>query len=248
MKLSLQLYSVRNEIKQYGLKEVLAAAKKAGFDAVEPAGYYDLGAAGLKKELDAAGLSVTSAHISYKAVTEETQQVIDDMKALGATDVVIPWLSADMLKDQFDELAEKLCDAQKVLKKSGLRLGYHNHAQEFEGGADYVKKFLENVDGLLSEPDIFWLAVAGKLPIDYVKSIESKLMTIHLKELGKGGKAEPNPVLGQGVSQTAQCIAFAAEKKLPYIVLEFEGASLPYEQYLCKCAEFIRAELKRCEK
>ena len=248
MKLSLQLYSVRNEIKQYGLKEVLAVVKRAGFDAVESAGYYDLGAAGLRKELDAVGLSVTSAHISYKDVTEDTRQVVEDMKALGATDVVIPYLSTDILKNQFDEFAQKFDKAQKVLRKSGMRLGYHNHAQEFEGGADYVKKFLESVDGLLSEPDIFWLAVAGKSPIDYVKSLESKLMTIHLKELGKGRKTEPNPVLGQGVSQTAECIAFAVEKKLPYIVLEFEGASLPYEQYLRECAEFIKAELRKNEK
>ena len=245
MKLSLQLYSVRNEIKQYGLKTVLAAVKKAGFDAVEPAGYYDLGAAGLKKELDAVGLSVTSAHISYKAIAEDTQQVIDDMKTLGFTDAVIPGIFGEGLVNEFDDIVKNLNTAQKLLKAAGMRLGYHNHAHEYANGNDYVKKLMENVDGLWAEPDIFWLAVAGKSPIEYVKSIENKLITIHLKELGKGGKEEPNPVLGQGVSQTAECIKFAVDKKLPYLVLEFEGASLPYDEYLSKCAEFIKSELKK---
>ena len=245
MKLSLQLYSVRKEIADYGLKKVLSAVKKAGFDAVEPAGYYDLGAAGLKKELDAAGLAVTSAHIQYKAIAENTQQVVEDMKILDFTDAVIPGIWGDGLKKEFDDIVKNLNAAQKIFAKNGIRLGYHNHAHEYEGGNDYVKKLIESVDGMCAEPDIFWLAVAGKSPIDYVKSIENKLITIHLKELSPSKELTPNPVLGQGVSQTAECIKFAAEKKLPYIVLEFEGASLPYDEYLCKCAEFIKSELKK---
>lgn len=248
MKISLQLYSVRAEVEKYGLETVLSAVKAAGFDSVEPAGYYDLGAEGLKKLLDKVGLSVTSAHISNKEITGNTEQVIKDMKTLGFTDAVIPWASAEMLNDDFDAFVEKVRVAQKTLEKNGMKLGYHNHSHEFENGNDYVKKLLDNVDGLFAEPDIFWLANAGKTPIEYVKSIENRLMAIHLKELSSGGVKEPNPVLGQGVSQTAQCIEFAVEKGIPYVVLEFEGLDMPYDEYLKKCADFIKQEVKKAEK
>ena len=245
MKLSLQLYSVRNEIENHGLKTVLKAVKAAGFDAVETAGYYDLGAAGLKKELDAVGLSVTSAHIQYADITERTEQVIDDMRTLGFTDAVIPWTSGETLKNEFPEFVAKVSAAQKTLAKAGMRLGYHNHSQEFESGSDYLEKMTDEIDGLWLEPDIFWLAVSGKEPAKYVAAHKNKLMAIHLKELSVGGKSEPNPVLGGGVSQTAQCIAFAREINLPYIVLEFEGVAEPYEKYLTECAKFIKGELNK---
>ncbi len=244
MKLSLQLYSVRREVEKYGLKEVLQTVKKSGFDAVEPAGYYDLGAAGLKKLLDEVGLSVTSAHIPYTDITEKTDSVIADMKTLGFTDVAIPWTGLDTLRDNMPEFAEKVSAAVKKFAANGIRLSYHNHAHEFEG-ADYLEKMTDEIDGLMLEPDIFWLAVAGRKPAEYVKRFKDKLMTIHLKELSKDGKEAPNPVLGGGVSQTAECIKFAREIGLDYVVLEFEGLDMPYGEYLTKCAQFIKGELNK---
>ncbi len=244
MKLSLQLYSVRREVEKYGLKEVLEAVKKSGFDAVEPAGFYDLGAAGLKKLLDEIGLSVTSAHVPYKSITEDTESVISDMKTLGFTDVAIPWTSLETLRDDMPGFTEKVSAAVRKFEQNGMRLGYHNHAQEFDG-ADYLEKMTCEIDGLWLEPDIFWLAVAGKKPAEYVKRFKDKLMTIHLKELSDSGKDAPNPVLGDGVSQTAECIKFAREIGLTYLVLEFEGLSMPYDEYLTKCAKFIKGELNK---
>ena len=52
----IQLYSVREEIKNYGLETVLDVIKASGFDCVEFAGFYDRTPAEIKKLLDDRGL------------------------------------------------------------------------------------------------------------------------------------------------------------------------------------------------
>ena len=239
MKLSLQLYSVRDEIKTHGLKEVLTTVKNSGFDAVETAGYYDLGAAGLKKLLDEVGLSVTSAHVSYKDISEDAERVIGDVRALGISDAIIAWVGPDVFENGYDWLIANIARAQEIFAANGMRLAYHNHEHETEK-EDYLKKMTDAVDGLMLEPDIFWLAFTGGKPAEYIKRFKNKLMTLHLKELLSEGVRKPNPVLGQGISQTEECVKFAREINLPYVVLEYEGLDMPYADYLKACADFIR--------
>ena len=66
----IQLYSVKDEIKEYGLDTVLAEIKAAGYDSVEFAGFYDLTPAEMKATLEKHGLNGVSAHMSAKAVIE----------------------------------------------------------------------------------------------------------------------------------------------------------------------------------
>ena len=63
MKLGVQLYSVREQIKEKGLDEVLAMIRRAGYDCVEFAGFYGLKPEEVKDLLKKHGLDGVSAHI-----------------------------------------------------------------------------------------------------------------------------------------------------------------------------------------
>lgn len=244
MILSLQLYSVREEIKRHGLGKVLSCVKAAGFDGVETAGDYGLGAKGLKKELGKAGLIVTGAHIPYNDIVCKTDAVIEDMRVLEFSDAVIPWISREDLSENMRDIAEKTVAAVKKFGKNGFRLGYHNHKHEFDGG-DFTEKYLSAVDGLMFEPDICWLSAAGLVPEEYAARYKGRIIAVHLKELG--ADESENPVLGQGRAHVAECIRFAAEIGLKYVVAEFECADMPYTEYMEKSVAFIKSELSKLQ-
>ena len=71
MKIGVQLYSVREQIKEKGLDEVLAMIRRAGYDCVEFAGFYGLSVDEVKNLLKKHGLDGVSAHISPDAIEEQ---------------------------------------------------------------------------------------------------------------------------------------------------------------------------------
>ena len=67
--LGLQLYSLRDMVKDDGIEKVLKVVAKMGYNSLETAGYndgrfYGKGAAELKKMVDDLGMKLTSSHLS----------------------------------------------------------------------------------------------------------------------------------------------------------------------------------------
>ena len=119
----IQLYSVREEVKQYGVPAVLDVVKKSGFDCVEFAGFYGYTPEEMKKMLDERGLKGVSAHIRLDQI-EENLPYID---AIGIKNVYVPWLSYEDLSENIGLTAEKIKAVKKMLDERGVVFGYHNH-------------------------------------------------------------------------------------------------------------------------
>ncbi len=158
---------------------------------------------------------------------------------LGYKDIVIPLLPLDGLRSK--SVRAELAEICAFFTDNGYRVGYHNHAHEFTDGADHVKELLDTIPSLMFEPDIFWLAAAGKEPVKYLRAYARRLLTVHLKELNQGGKDAFNPYFGQGMSNVRGCLDIAKELGLEYVVIEFERLDVPWQEYLEKAAEFINA-------
>lgn len=234
MIVSVQLYSLRDPIEREGLETVLATVKKSGFDGVETAGLYGKTPEELRAIFDKAGLTVTSMHVGLNDMAAP-ETLAKTAKTLGATDLVVA--HSDAKPERVDELSA----AVKALK--GFRVGYHNHAHEFEPqNAEFLDKLLAS-DAYL-EPDIFWLKVAGIEPIEFLKAHAKKIQAIHLKELSPEGWEAANPVAGQGVSGCKAAVEFAAAQGHRFIVLEVEKFAIPYGRYLEETARFIKDIVK----
>ena len=157
MKFAVQLYSLREYIAENGLESALKIVSDAGFEGVEFAGFYGMKAEEIAALLEKYGLIAVSAHVGNDAFSAE----LPTLKALAVSAAVIPWIGFNRGADEQAEF-EKTRRTLALARENGMTLGYHNHAHEFENGADYVKKTAEEVPGIKLELDVFWLAVAGK--------------------------------------------------------------------------------------
>ena len=66
--IGIQLFSVREEIKEYGLDAVLSALKEAGCTAVEFAGFYSYSVDEIKAMLEETGLEMLSDHVPFAVI------------------------------------------------------------------------------------------------------------------------------------------------------------------------------------
>ena len=249
MKISVQLYSLREEINKEGFGAVLSGLKAADIDGVETvADNYGLAPQKFAALLNKYGLCATGSHTGLAGLKNRAA-TLERSKALGIKSHIIPWLSPEELKAEFPGktgnggkpgLLAGINAEIAFYNASGITIGYHNHAHEFDGGADYIADLLNGAPGLKFEPDIFWLAAAGKSATAYIKPYAKRLIAIHLKELAKGGIKEPNPFFGEGASEIKQCVALAKKLKLECVVIEMEGIAVPWRDYVAKAAEYIR--------
>lgn len=234
MKTGVQLYSLRNYIKDNGLESALEIIADAGFDGVEFAGFYDKTADEIKSMLDKYSLTAFSAHIG----TEKMQAELPTALQLGISNIVVPWKALDNAAE-FDKAVAELPRIAAELREQGVALGYHNHAHEFKDGADKVTELAARVDGLTWEPDVFWLAVAGVDACEFIQKHSDKITLVHIKELGENSEAV-NPVAGEGRARLKDVLEKCKQIGAEWAVLEIEKTDLPIADYLKRCCAFMR--------
>ena len=193
-KISIQLYTLRS-ILETDLEGTLDALADIGYRKVELAGTYGRTAEELAKILRRYRLSSTSAHVG---IDGDLNKVVADAKALRNTYVVVPYVNLPTIAE-WVSFTERLDAASKVLRKAGLRLGYHNHAHEFqvlEGKRPYdvITKGTSSRDVHL-EVDLYWAVTGGVDPVDVFRRNFPRVRQYHVKDrkpdggfadLGKG--------------------------------------------------------------
>lgn len=239
MKYAVQLYSLRERVEKNGADEAIRQVAAAGYDGVEFAGFYGKTPEEMKALLKECGLVGVSAHIRPEAV-EENLPYID---ALGIKRVFIPWVSTEDFTspEKYAALIENVKKAKSLLAARGVELGYHNHAHEFENGADYLGKILADADGLTAELDVFWATVAGLDAVKKMRELNGKLSFVHIKEAAKeNARAAAQPVVGEGAVNMPEVFAEAKRQGIEWAVLEVEKFPCGEEEYLRRSLENMK--------
>ena len=238
MKLGVQLYSLRNQIKELGVEEVLKMVAKAGYSCVEFAGFYGLTPKEMKALLDKYHLEGISAHIKIDEIIPQ----LDYIDEIGIKSVYIPWMSGDDLKNNMDALVEQIKTVKKELDKRGVVFGYHNHDQEYKNGEDLVKQLLDKTEGFYSEIDTYWVKMAGLDPVEKMKEYGDRLKCLHIKELKTVGvKTDPNPVVGVGCVGFKDLFDLGNKMGIQLAILEVEG-------FPCEPAEYLKRSYENMKK
>ena len=238
MKLGVQLYSLRNQIKELGVEEVLKMVAKAGYSCVEFAGFYGLTPKEMKALLDKYHLEGISAHIKIDEIIPQ----LDYIDEIGIKSVYIPWMSGDDLKNNMDALVEQIKTVKKELDKRGVVFGYHNHDQEYKNGEDLVKQLLDKTEGFYSEIDTYWVKMAGLDPVEKMKEYGDRLKCLHIKELKTVGvKTDPNPVVGEGCVGFKEIFDLGNKMGIQLAILEVEG-------FPCEPAEYLKRSYENMKK
>ena len=209
--MGLQLYSLRDYVKENGIQQTLELVAKMGFKNLECAGYndgnvYGVAAKEVKKMVDDLGMKMTSSHAG-QAFSKDTEakvmawwdEAIDAHNELGVRYIVQPWMPVNE-QTTLDDL-KMYCDyfnsvGYKAASNS-IAFGYHNHDFEFRkiDGQIIYNFLLENTskNHVLFQADVYWIAQGGYDPIDYMRKYSDQIRLLHIKdekEIGASGQMD----------------------------------------------------------
>ena len=225
--ISVQLYTLRDASAK-DFVDVLKKVASYGYSGVEFAGLNGHEAKEIRKVIDDLGLKGSSMH-NNMPTKENVNEIIDTAKTLGCPYVVHPWCAAETLVsvESSREFGEKLHAASQLLKGQGIKLGFHNHDQEFAnrpGGKYAFDILMESAPEMIAEIDTYWAAVGGADVPDVVAKYKKKLPLLHIKD-GPMVKGQPNTAVGDGKMEWDSVVAAADQNVLEWLVVELDSAA-----------------------
>lgn len=221
--IGIQLYSLKRETAK-DFPGTLKALATMGYDGVEFASYGGIAAPTMKAHLDNLGLKVAGSHANITVLTTELNQEIDYNLLLGNRNMVCSWSDCKTEAD-FLKLAEQLTHVGERLRDVGMTLSYHNHAHEFvdlggQCGMDILQKHVD--PALLSfEIDLYWVKHAELDPLDYVKTLGTRVSMLHCKDMNDEPDQKSTEV-GSGLIDFAPIVFHAQTVGTQWLIVEQE--------------------------
>ena len=243
--IGLELYSVRNELKQ-DLKGTVTAVAKMGYQCVEFfSPYFDWTPAYAKevrKLLDDLGITCSSTHNSFKSFEPSNlPKAIELNSILGCKHVVMASAGKVEGLDGWKKVADRLNEAAAKMKSAKLRAGFHNHQVEFTPiqGARPIEVLAKNtVKDVMLQLDVGTCIQAGSDPVAWIKKNPGRINCIHLKDYSKDPTKGYKVLFGEGSANWKE-IFKAAESKggVEYYLIEQEGSAYPPIETVKRCLE-----------
>jgi sugar phosphate isomerase/epimerase len=230
--IGLQIYSVRNELKE-DLEGTLKQIAKIGYKWLELADYdngkfYDKSPAEFKKLTDDLGMEIISSHtgVEIKGVDMSNAEKLADAHAeLGLKYVIKPWLIEErrVSADSYKKVAEELNKIGEVMKSRELKFGYHNHDFEFknvEGQIPYDILLNETDKELVTfEIDLYWIKKAGKDAVEYFKEYPGRFELYHIKDMDNTEESYFTEI-GTGIINFRELFAYKDLAGMKYFFVE----------------------------
>jgi len=233
-KLSVQLYTVRNEI----AKDIVGTLKRVadiGFKYVETAFWPEaVNMQTAAEYIKKAGLKVSSAHIELPQ-GDKRRDMLLAATVYGCTKMIWHGWPEDKRYSSLEgtrELISIYNESGKFAKDHGLEFGIHNHWWEYRnkvGGKFVYEVLLEELNSdIFFEVDTYWVKVAGQDPAKIVQRLGSRALMLHIKDgpakwddsLPKDNP-EPMTAVGRG-TQDFPSIVKAAGSHTQWMVVEMD--------------------------
>ena len=242
--IGLQLFAVRQDCEK-DLPGTLDKVAEMGYEGVDFAGYYDYGAAELRKLLDERDLKCCGTHIGVDTLKDDQlPATVEFALTLGNRYLIVPGLPPEWRdsRDAWRRTAEFFSAVAEKVKPHGLRTGYHNHGVEFEpidGEIPWVTLGENTTDDVILQMDNGNCAYGGGDPIAMLERFPGRSVTVHLKEY-----PSPNDeaIIGEGDCPWARtfdlCEGIGATEW--YIVEQCSPVLTPLE-CVAKCLRNLRA-------
>ena len=230
--LGLQLYTLRDTIPN-DPKGVLQKVASFGYKELETYGYnngkiFGMEFAEFGKYVKSLGMKVTSGHYGWDIVRGNWEKAVTDAKSIGQSFMVVPWIAQEERGsiESFKKLCGELNKAGEICNKHGIRLGYHNHAFEFEqvdGQIPYDVMLAElDPKKVGMEMDIFWVVNAGLDPIKYFEKHQGRFEQWHVKDMSKEDRNR-NADVGTGTIDWKAIFAKAKQSGMKHYYVEQES-------------------------
>lgn len=219
---ALQLYTVREDLAG-DRADILRRIAGFGYGAVEP---YDVitDPAGLRADLDAAGLTVCSVHA--RPFGDQAAAVFSGTATVGADTVIVPYMPPERFADAdgVAGLARELNDIAPRAAGHGLRLGYHNHDHELSsliGGRPALEVLADLLDpAVILEVDTYWAAVGGQQVPGLLGRLGERVRYLHVKD-GPVTRDDPMTPVGSGRMPVADILAASPSAEWHIVELDY---------------------------
>lgn len=179
---TLQLFSVRDAMEQ-DVRQALKSVASLGFARVEFAGFYGVPAQEIRDWLAENELSVFGSHMPCDTIEDDFDAIVQYHHTIGCERITINRNQLFSL-EAIDAFVRQVNHLRPRLLDEGIRLGFHNHRQEFEANADgsiAYPHILERTK-LDLQLDVLWAKVAGHDPVAQIEAFGDRLKSIHLKD------------------------------------------------------------------
>lgn len=214
--MSVQLYSAREligtpELFAKNHEYVLYRLAQMGYTGVEAASYNNGTFSGLapsefRKEIEKAGLKITSSHTARVLSKEELangdftkalewwDECIAAHKAAGIPTVVMSYSAPLQNEAELKTMAAYLNAIGEKCNAVGIKFGYHSHSHEFKevAGTTMMDYYISNTkaENVFYQMDVYWAVMAGVSPVEYMKKYPGRFYMLHIKdkhEIGQSG-------------------------------------------------------------
>ncbi len=247
--ISLQLYTLR-DMSEKDFPGVIRAVGDIGYFGVEPAGFYGLHPAELRRMVEDQGMVVSSSHGPW-ATPDNLPEVIDTAAALGVDLVSSGFGQKDFAdRDAIRRTADRVNAMHETLSEAGLTLFLHNHWWEFEaleepGGAGPRLKydlFAELCSKVSFEIDTYWAANFGANdPAAVVERYAARTPLLHIKD-GPLVRDAPMVAVGKGKMPTRKVIEAADKDVLRWVVVELDQCATDMLQAVRESYDWLTRE------
>lgn len=164
----------------------------------------------IKKWLKETGLEVVSIH------AEPTEEIVKKIAELGGKAVI--WAGTPFCnKAEAVEVAHKLDEMAEMAEPYGIKIGYHNHSQEFfmDEGKTLLEHLLDNSTKCYSQLDCGWAQNGGCYPPSFIRRYKNRFIAIHVKENSKVQGPGPRPASRHAAEEAGHANPFANIKEMP---------------------------------
>lgn len=199
--LSLQLYAVRDQLTT-DLDGTFARLAAMGLRDVEPFDFVNrapalaeaMGRHGLRSRTGHASLLSEGLAFDDPALAADQdaapgqEKVFAAARTLGLEIVIDPFVAPErwLSEDEVTATAQRLNQAAERAADHGLRVGYHNHSQEFVasfGGVSAYEFFADQLrDDVVLEVDLYWAATGRQDVTALLGRLGDKVKALHLKD------------------------------------------------------------------
>jgi sugar phosphate isomerase/epimerase len=226
MNIAIQLYTVRNELKNdfLGTLEKIA---ELGYKGVEFAGYFGENSPNeLKTILDNLGLIACGNYGSLDALTEPDNEIYNYAKVLGLK-YITSGLDSQKLKDDFNSCVEICKKACAVAKTKDIEICYHAHADEFlisVRETHAMTALLNSVPEMLFEADTAWIHLGNENVMSYLQAYANRIPLLHVKDVKSNDSFTE---LGKGILSFHDILEFAETNKIKWVIYEQDTSDDP---------------------
>lgn len=243
-RIGVQLWSVRTDAEK-DLPGTLRALAQMGYAGVELAGTYQVPPEQWSAYLKEFSLHPIAAHVGLDALSaQKRRDTFDIYRKIGCRYLVVPGLAPEFRQNRagFERAADLINDAISDATAAGFRLGYHNHAFEFQrlpdGSLPYEVLAGRLRPEVLLEMDLGWVSFAQQDPVQWIRRYPGREVLVHVKAFSAKNETA---VLGEDDVPWAQVLgACETVGGTEWYIVEHERYAAPPMVCVRQCLEYLR--------